>query len=811
MNDRLPVAAFFLIVVILLPTVASAAAFDVPARERALVTSRYEELEKLAEAELARSATPTTPLLLNLCVAYSKLKRYDKLFPCLDRLEQNIQRGDKRQRIGVDEFDRRNPLPLMSGAGQGGFGGGLAVTRPALDGDATPFPFLMRAEAYIDLGRYADAVGQAKKADAGVPAGGDILGRASERQMRILTASMLGLAYAFGGDRDNALRQVQTLESLGTDFPPYNLLRADKAMGLARIYLALKDYAKALDAIERSRDDFFAAFDRSVAERMAGNQMKGESIWAWQELPRDFLYAKALFETGRVAEAKAGYDKLLGVPQAKDNGDLYWVLLFDRGRIAEQEGDRRQAIALYRKAVDTIEAQRASINTEAAKIGFIGDKQAVYRKLVMALLAENDAVAAFEYVERSKARALVDMLAGKQDFVVPAAKAAEAQALLARASAAESGGRIQGADSAIAGQRSLAVQLRRDLRVQVPELASLVSVGVPAVKELQNKLPTDETLVEYYYDDRRLYAFVLTRQSLKAVPLEDGDLAAPVHAFRAALDSPSKQDYLARAQALHRWLVAPVVPHIKHPNVLIVAHGALHYLPFNALHDGRQYLVDRYRLRQLPSASVLPFLRRGAVQNGGSLLALGNPDLGDSRLDLVHAQNEALAVAKLLPGSRVLVRKEASLPAFRQYGGNYRYLHFASHGVFDPDRPLDSALLLSPNEQSDGRLTVGELYSMRLNADLVTLSACETGLGKIASGDDVVGLSRGFLYAGSRSIVSSLWKVDDEATAYLMTRFYSALKGKNKREALRLAQIETRKKYPHPYYWAAFQLTGETS
>ena len=149
--------------------------------------------------------------------------------------------------------------------------------------------------------------------------------------------------------------------------------------------------------------------------------------------------------------------------------------------------------------------------------------------------------------------------------------------------------------------------------------------------------------------------------------------------------------------------------------------------------------------------------------------------------------------------------------AFKRYGEGFRYLHIASHGTFNADSPLTSALLLAKDAENDGTLTVGELYSMRLNADLVTLSACETGLGKIANGDDVVGLTRGFLYAGSRSIVASLWKVDDEATAYLMTRFYGALKGTSKREALRLAQLETRKKYPHPYYWAAFQLTGEAN
>jgi len=105
-------------------------------------------------------------------------------------------------------------------------------------------------------------------------------------------------------------------------------------------------------------------------------------------------------------------------------------------------------------------------------------------------------------------------------------------------------------------------------------------------------------------------------------------------------------------------------------------------------------------------------------------------------------------------------------------------------------------------------LTVDKLYSTKLDADLVTLSACETGLGKIANGDDIVGLSRGFLYAGSSSIVASLWKVDDLATSDLMTRFYSTMKTKDKREALRSAQLDTMSKYPHPFYWASFQLTG---
>ena len=769
-------------------------------RDAALVTSRYEELERIGEQETAGLKQVSSPKLMPLCMAYSKLKRYNKLFPCLDRLEDNIRKGDKRF-MDYEEFAKRNPLM----AGLAMMGSAVAGGRKALEGDISPFPYLMRAEAYIDLGRYAEAVEQAKKSHDSIPT--DLQ---SARQMQVWTTGMLGLAYALGGERDNALKTATELENISTAYP-YGLLKGDKGVGLAKIYLALKNYPKALDAMEQNKDNLFDSFAKGVADAFVVGETKGEGLWVWQDLPREFVYNKTLFETGRISEAKTGYDKLLGISQTKENGDLYWVILFDRGRIAEKDGNRAQAVELYRKSVDVIEGQRATINTEASKIGFVGDKQAVYQHLVAALLAENRNAEAFEFVERAKSRALVDMLAAKQDFAIHTVNAQQVRTLLAQVNTTESEARIQGGDAAIAGKRSLAVKLKHDLQTQAPELSSLVNVTYASAKDIQAKLPADEVLVEYYYDDKKVYAFVITRERLQVVWLEGGNLAQDVKAFREALDSPKDSRHLALSQKLHRQLFQPLEATITKQHVLIVAHGALHYLPFNALHDGREYVIDRYRLRQLPSASIMPYLRGTRAGKAGTLLAFGNPDLGDKRYDLAHAQTEAQAITRVVPGARALVRKEATETAFKQQGGNYAYVHFASHGEFNADSPLNSALLLARDKTNDGVLTVGELYSMRLNADLVTLSACETGLGKIANGDDVVGLTRGFLYAGSRSIVASLWKVDDEATAYLMTRFYGALKGTSKREALRLAQLETRKKYSHPYYWAAFQLTGEAN
>jgi CHAT domain-containing protein len=202
------------------------------------------------------------------------------------------------------------------------------------------------------------------------------------------------------------------------------------------------------------------------------------------------------------------------------------------------------------------------------------------------------------------------------------------------------------------------------------------------------------------------------------------------------------------------------------------------------------------------------YLRTDHPSKTGKLLALGNPDLGNARFDLPNAQVEAVNVAALFPASRALVRLDASKTAIRELGNGFSILHFATHGKFNADEPLSSGLYLAKGNEADGVLTVGDLYTLRWDTDLVTLSACETGLGKVANGDDVIGLTRGFLYAGARSIVASLWEVDDAATEQLMVSFYRNLETHDKREALRLAQIETRKTYPHPNFWAAFQLVG---
>jgi len=151
---------------------------------------------------------------------------------------------------------------------------------------------------------------------------------------------------------------------------------------------------------------------------ITGASLAGESLFTFWELPKQYILNKCLLETGDLASAKTGYDQLLKIPQTEQNGDVYWLILYDRGVIAESEGDLEEARRFYEKAVEIIEEQRSSIGSESSKIGFVGDKQTVYHRLIITLFSLNQYGPAFEYAERSKARALVDMLASRDQFAV---------------------------------------------------------------------------------------------------------------------------------------------------------------------------------------------------------------------------------------------------------------------------------------------------------------------------------------------------------------------------------------------------------
>jgi CHAT domain-containing protein/tetratricopeptide (TPR) repeat protein len=527
---------------------------------------------------------------------------------------------------------------------------------------------------------------------------------------------------------------------------------------------------------------------------------------AVEDVSNALLYAQSLSRLGRIDQARTMLDTLLAMPEIRAMGNLYWVALYERGTIAFKQGQSKEGIGYLIRSVDAIESVRSTISFEAAKIGFAGDKQTVYAALIAALAQSGDWPQAFLYVERAKARALVDLLAQRRDLGPPPSADDKVRALFANASTVDSSVGLASADGTVRGIK-LVADSRDALSTAAPEAASLISVQKVGISEVVARLGADETLIDYYVQGDDLFAIVLHGQSIKGFRLPAKGLTDDVRAFREAID---RRDAGARVvgQRLHERLIGPLLPEIQDARLIIAPHGVLHYLPFAALPEGDGYLIDRFSLRLIPSASTLVYLRIGEPKKLGKLLALGNPDLGSRTLDLPNAQVEAVTIAGMFPDSRALVRGNATKTAVKELGNGFSMLHFATHGKFDANAPLSSGLYLAKGAEPSGVLTVSDLYSLRWDVDLVTLSACETGLGKVANGDDVIGLTRGFLYAGARSIVASLWEVDDAATAHLMESFYKNLAEHDKREALRLAQIDTRQQFPEPWYWAAFNILG---
>jgi CHAT domain-containing protein len=230
------------------------------------------------------------------------------------------------------------------------------------------------------------------------------------------------------------------------------------------------------------------------------------------------------------------------------------------------------------------------------------------------------------------------------------------------------------------------------------------------------------------------------------------------------------------------------------------------------LHDGEGYLVEDYAIAYLPSASVLQYvLDNVPSEAAGDLLALANPEVEGAPY-LNHAVAEAEAVAALFD-VQPIIGSDATESLLLAQAPQAGRVHVAAHGEFKPTAPQFSRIYLAPDDENDGYLEVREVFNLELpQTDLVTLSACETQMGELSGGDELVGLSRAFIYAGTPSLVASLWKVDDASTQFLMERFYGYLKdGKGKGSALRQAQLDTlgRDEWASPYYWAAFTLIGD--
>jgi CHAT domain-containing protein/Tfp pilus assembly protein PilF len=504
-------------------------------------------------------------------------------------------------------------------------------------------------------------------------------------------------------------------------------------------------------------------------------------------------------------------------------------LLANLGYVSEQQGLYDQAISYSQQAVEVVEAIQGEIRVEELKTSFVSEYAEAYEFLIGLLWNEHRFEEAFNYAERARARAFLDGLAnGTLDFRagVDADLLAREQALSSEIvalrtelvnlrshpSAELDTDAIAVAQEELAEREAEYARLLTDIKLQSPEVAGLVSVDVATLAEIQGLLDSNTTLVEYFVTEDRTLAFLITKDSLETVEVSvlREDLSKAINDFR---DFASLQDlHPASLEQLYVWLVAPLKDKLTTSMLGIIPHGVLHYLPFAALTNGAHYLSEEYTVFALPSASALRFIQAKHDPAANTILALGNPTITEPGMaPLKFAQQEVETIADMF-GAQPLVGDSATESNLRSQAPGASILHLAAHGQYNPDNPLFSTIFLTGDQQEDGRFEVHEIYNLDLTqvTELVVLSACETQVGAVSAGDEVVGLTRAFLYAGTPTVIASLWNVDDEATTLLMERFYTHLRdGMSKAQALQAAQSDVRAQYPHPYYWSAFTLTGD--
>jgi len=563
---------------------------------------------------------------------------------------------------------------------------------------------------------------------------------------------------------------------------------------------------------------------------------------------------------GDLDAAEAWYGQSLRIRQAQQPGSGAEAEAYQRlAALKRRRGKPSESLPLYLKALDVLDRQTRTLGgTDEVRSRFAALYAPYYHETIDLLMELGRPEEAFHVSERYRARAFLALLS-ERDLVftadVPEALDRERRALRAEhdrafaALAAATGPAGEEARKALDAVRRRQGEVDARIRAASPRLAALQQPEPLDLPAARAALDAGTLLLSYSVADSRGYLFAVGpgRDDFMAVRIDVtlAKLRADVGRFRRLLQAVSPLGtgpLRAMAAELGATLLGPVADRIaRAERLLILPDGPLHLIPFAALADpsspaGGRYLVEARPVHTAASATVFAEIAKARrPKRPARLFALGDPDYGSTGAaaasragalrerglelsPLPGSRREVQAIERLFPaGSRVLVGAEASEDQVRRIGRDPSLLHFACHALADAASPLDSSLVLAlPAEwkpgQANGLLQAWEiLEQVRLDADLVALSACGTALGQEMSGEGVLGLTRAFQYAGARSVLASLWSVSDESTALLMGRFYRGLRqGEAKDAALRNAQIEMlRGPRSHPALWAAFELSGD--
>ncbi len=629
-------------------------------------------------------------------------------------------------------------------------------------------------------------------------------------------------------------------------------------------------------------------------------------------------------QLGRTDEAATLFTASVNVMRAIGNRSAESTALTSLAKAERARGNLNTALTTVEASLRIVESLRAELISQESRTAYLVGVQETYQLYADLLMLLHKAeptkglnARAVEASERQRARSLLDLLAESRVDL----RQAVDRDLVARERTLAKQINDKGQQILQATKPAQTVSLKQEMgqlenelertqaaiRKASPRYAALTQPQPLKLSEIQQQLDADTLLLEYSLGEERSYLWAITKDSLTSYELPKAELidknARQVYEMLSARSTnkrgeapPQRRARLAQAEAnlpaaakaLSALILAPVAAQLGNKRLVIVADGALQYVPFAALptpnDEGRTRkdekthrssliahpLVVDHEIISLPSASALAIQRTELAgrQAAPRLLAvIADPvfDRSDVRFTIpapdldgkvqvpTLAFNDARSIEHLAENSgdksavttrRIVIprlpytRQEATrllalAPKNSSFGATdfqasrdtvlkgelaqYRYVHFATHGVLDSERPGLSSLVLSmvdeKGQPQNGFLRANDIYNLKLPADLVVLSACQTGLGKEIKGEGLVGLTRGFMYAGAARVVVSLWSVNDQATADLMTKFYQKMlkQGERPAAALRSAQVEMwkQKQWQAPYYWAAFTLQGE--
>src|ERR1051326_1070158 len=628
--------------------------------------------------------------------------------------------------------------------------------------------------ALAEEGRFREAIQAAAKAL--------YLGENSKSEDLTASAkSDLGRAYLYANDLERAEHYAS--ESLKhTIRQPNNYYRirsgsyqtlGDVAAKRGDFPKAIAMYAKAID-IANGALRFYARAARASAYVGAGRlddankaiadveQYVSLVPIALQPAARSALVrirgAIALKE-GNADEAVKLYE--VAVASYAGRNDLeyerFWAL-DGLGRARLARGDKAGALQAYLDAITQSESVRARFRSDEVKTGLFGELQDAYGQAVFLLMESGRFEQAWEVSERGRARALLDLL--------------------------------------------------RD-RVHT----SSVPPTPTRIQDVTSKLKAGDVVVSYHVLASRTYGWAIRSTGVAGVTIDierNALLRQGEHYRRGGITlSPVAGAFRA---PLHDTLIKPFAL-AEGESLTLIPHDVLHYLPFQGLRDGDKYLLQKYPVSYAPSGGALVELLARPTLTNGKLFALANPDLGDAAMALPGAQREVESIRALFPDSEAYFQKDATRERLLKGPGQARIVHVAAHASVDVVDPLHSKIYLARGSESSGHVEAHEIYGMKLDGvSLVSLSACETGLGAISRGDEILGFTRSFLSAGAPALVVSLWPVADESTEKLMTRFYTEMsKGTERRKALQAAQLEVMRdaRFAAPYFWGAFNLIGD--